>query len=57
MNWGLLLLVGLVLLIFWAAKFGNDLGRDIARCQISKRQQLEDLEKRLAKLEREKPRT
>lgn len=44
----LLLFGGLV----WAAHFGNGLGKDIARYQMSKREEIWEMERRLKELER-----
>lgn len=54
--WGILLLVAFIGALIWAVRFGNDLGRDIARYQIGKRDQLDRIERRIAALEK-KPRT
>lgn len=49
---GIFMLVLLVVGCIWGAHFGNGLGKDIARYQMSKREEIWELERRLKDLER-----
>lgn len=51
---GIFMLALLVAGCIWGAHFGSGLGKDIARYQISKREETEELKRRIEKLERNK---
>lgn len=52
--WSALFLIGLAYFFYRCARFGDELGRDIARYQISQRYRRDDLERRIRNLEAKK---